>query len=112
MKVDGDIATVGITHHAQAELGDIVFAELPQVGSEANAGKQAATVESVKASAEIYAPISGEVVGVNNELESNPELINSDPHENGWMFQVKLSDPSSLDAMLESDAYEKSLEEK
>lgn len=108
-KLDGDIATVGITDHAQAALGDIVFADLPEVGSDAGAGERAATIESVKAAADIYAPISGEVVGVNDKLEDTPDLINSEPHEDGWMFRIKVTDPKQLDDMMDSNAYEKTI---
>ncbi|PXF48247.1 Glycine cleavage system H protein, mitochondrial [Gracilariopsis chorda] len=111
-KLDGDVATIGITDHAQAALGDIVFADLPEVGSSAVSGERAATVESVKAAADIYAPLDGEVVGVNEKLEETPDLINSEPHEEGWIFQIKVSDPSQLDALMGSDDYEKTLEEK
>lgn len=110
-KLDGDVATIGITHHAQAALGDIVFAELPKIGTETAAGERAATVESVKAAADIYAPLTGEVVSVNNQLEQTPDLINTEPHEEGWIFRVKLSDTAQLDAMLDSAAYEKTIEE-
>lgn len=108
-KVDGDIATVGITDHAQAALGDIVFAELPEIGTEATAGEKAATVESVKAAADIYAPITGEIVGINENLESQPDLINQGPHEDGWMFQVKVTDPAQFDELMDSSSYESSL---
>lgn len=111
-KIDGDIATIGITDHAQAALGDIVFADLPEVGAAASAGEKAATIESVKAAADIYAPITGEVVGVNDKLEETPDLINSEPHDNGWIFQIKVSDPAQLDELMDSESYEKSLEDK
>lgn len=110
-KLDGDVATIGITDHAQAALGDIVFADLPEVGSDAGAGERAATVESVKAAADIYSPVSGEVVGVNDLLEETPDLINSEPHENGWIFRIKIADPKQLDDLMDSNAYEKTIAE-
>lgn len=110
-KLEGDVATIGITSHAQAALGDIVFADLPEIGTTASAGEKAATIESVKAAADIYAPITGEVVSVNDKLEETPDLINSEPHDNGWIFQVKVSDPAQLDELMDSVSYEKSLED-
>lgn len=111
VKLDGEVATVGISDHAQAALGDIVFADLPEIGASAVSGEPAATVESVKAAADIYAPIDGEVVNVNKNLEETPDLINSAPHDDGWIFQVKVSDSSQLDALMDSEDYEKTLEE-
>ncbi|CDF39413.1 unnamed protein product [Chondrus crispus] len=110
-KLDGDVATVGITDHAQAALGDIVFADLPEVGSEASAGERAATVESVKAAADIYAPLSGEVVGVNDSLDDSPDLINKTPHDDGWIFRIKVNDPAQIDALMDSADYEKTIAE-
>lgn len=104
VKVDGDVATVGITHFAQEQLGDLTFVELPQVGSTAEAGAEIGTVESVKAASEIYSPVSGEIIEINAELESAPELINQDAFGAGWMFKVKLStQPSGL---LDAKAYD------
>lgn len=111
-KVDDDVATVGISSHAQAELGDIVFVELPEVGSDAEKGKHAVTVESVKASASVYAPVNGEVVEVNEGLSDTPELINSDPYSDGWLFKVKVSDPSELEDLMPSSEYETTLGDK
>lgn len=106
-KVTDGVATVGITQHAQEALGDIVFADLPAVGTDAVSGETAATVESVKAAADIYAPVSGEVVAVNEQLEGAPELINSDPHDDGWMFQIRLADPADkLDGTMDAAEYE------
>ena len=103
VKIDGEEAVVGITHFAQEQLGDLTFVELPQPGDQAEAGKEIGSVESVKAASEIYSPVSGEVVAVNTELESAPELINKDAFGAGWMFRVKLSaEPSGL---LDADAY-------
>jgi glycine cleavage system H protein len=104
--VDGDIATVGITHHAQDALGDIVHVELPAVGKKVKQGAGAAEVESVKAVSDIYAPVSGEVVEVNTTLDGNESTINQDPHGAGWLFKIRMSDPSELDAMMDAAAYE------
>jgi glycine cleavage system H protein len=97
--------TVGITDHAQELLGDLVFVELPEVGKELEAGEPCAVVESVKAASDIYAPIAGEVVEVNEALEEEPELINSDPYGDGWLFKLKLADDTILDGLLSSDEY-------
>ncbi len=105
IKVDGDIGTVGITDHAQAELTDIVFAEPPKVGATFAAHNAAAVVESVKAASDIYAPVSGEIVEANDALSGNPALLNTDPFGAGWIFKIKLSDPSELDALKDAAAY-------
>jgi glycine cleavage system H protein len=112
VKVDGDVATVGITDHAQAALGEIVFADLPEVGREVTAAEGTAAVESVKAAADIYSPIAGELVKINANLEDTPDLINKKPHDEGWMFQLKIADPSELDGLLDSTAYAATLEDK
>jgi glycine cleavage system H protein len=109
VKLDGDVATVGITDHAQAALGEIVFADLPDVGTEFGAADNAAAVESVKAAGEIYAPIGGEVVEVNAVLEETPDMINKKPHDDGWMFKLKVADAGELDGLLDAAAYEASL---
>lgn len=111
VKLDGDVATVGITNHAQGQLGEIVFADLPDVGREVAAAEGTAAIESVKAAAEIYAPVGGEVVGVNKNLEDKPNLINEDPHDGGWMFQLKLSDPAEMDSLLDAEAYASTLKD-
>ena len=103
---DGKVR-VGITHHAQKELGDIVFVELPEVGRTVSKGEQVATVESVKAMGEVYAPVSGEVVAKNDELESSPELVNKDPYGKGWLFVLKMGNPAELDELLDAAGYEK-----
>ena len=103
--------TVGITEHAQELLGDMVFVELPEVGDTVTAGEDCAVAESVKAASDIYAPISGEVVAVNENLEDSPELVNSDAYGDGWFFRVKLSDPAELDDMLDANAYNELCEE-
>ena len=106
IKVDGGQATIGITDYAQNSLGDIVFVELPKVGDELSAGKTFGSVESVKAVSDLYAPASGKVVAVNDELNTAPEKINSDAH-GAWMLKLKLKDPKELNALLSADDYEK-----
>ncbi|MEY4980610.1 MAG: Glycine cleavage system protein [Pseudomonadota bacterium] len=103
--VDGDIATVGITHHAQDALGDVVFVDLPDVGKTLAQKDVAGVVESVKAAADVYMPLSGEVVEVNEALHADPALANTDPMGEGWFFKVKLSDASQLDSLLTETAY-------
>ena len=102
---DGTV-TVGISDHAQAQLGDMVFVELPEVGNSYGQGDACAVVESVKAASDAYAPVSGEVTEVNDALEDEPELVNTDPYGDGWMFKVKLADASELDGLLDAAAYE------
>ncbi|WP_437611328.1 glycine cleavage system protein GcvH [Erwinia sp. V71] len=103
--------TVGITEHAQELLGDMVFVDLPEVGATFAAGDDCAVAESVKAASDIYAPLSGEIIAVNEELEGSPELVNSEPYGDGWLFKIKASDESELDSMLDADAYKASIEE-
>ena len=105
IRVEGDIATVGITHHAQDALGDVVFVDLPAVGQGYAQKETAGVVESVKAAADVYMPISGEVTEVNEALRAEPSLANSDPMGAGWFFKVKLSDPGQLDALMDEAAY-------
>ncbi|MDX1694807.1 MAG: glycine cleavage system protein GcvH [Ketobacteraceae bacterium] len=102
---DDDIATIGITDHAQDAMGDLVFVETPEVGTTLAASDEAGVVESVKAASDIYSPVSGEVIAVNENLEDSPESVNQDPYGDGWMFQIKMSDPSELDSLLTSDDY-------
>jgi glycine cleavage system H protein len=109
--VEGDIVTVGITDFAQDALGDIVYVELPQVGTMVEAGKTFGVVESVKAVSDIYAPVSGEVVEVNEELPDAPETINTSPYEDGWMIKIKVADPSVLDDFMDAEAYQEHIEE-
>ena len=109
IQIDGDIATVGITQHAQDALGDVVFVELPEVGKSYAQQDVAGVVESVKAAADVYMPVSGEVTEVNTALQGDPSAINSDPLGAGWFFKVKLSDASQLDALLDSTAYDELL---
>jgi glycine cleavage system H protein len=105
LKTEGDIATVGITVHAQDALGDVVFVELPEVGATLAQKDTAGVVESVKAAADVYMPVSGEVVEVNEALRDDPSLVNSDPLGAGWFFKVKLSDASQLDALMDETSY-------
>ncbi len=98
-------ATVGITYNAQDLLGDVVFVELPEVGSELNAGEEAGVVESVKAASDIFSPVSGEVLEINENLEESPDFVNSDPYNEGWFYKVKLADESDLDDLLDAEAY-------
>ncbi|RJP57958.1 MAG: glycine cleavage system protein GcvH [Candidatus Auribacter fodinae] len=102
---DGKTGKVGITDHAQKELGDIVFVELPEVGKTVSAGKACAVVESVKTASDIYTPVSGTITAVNDGLTSRPELINEDCYTKGWIFEVKLSDPSELNNLLDANGY-------
>ncbi|MBT4402365.1 MAG: glycine cleavage system protein GcvH [Elusimicrobiaceae bacterium] len=107
--VDGDIATVGISDHAQKEISDIVFVELPEIGKQVEAGKQAAVVESVKSASDFYAPVSGEVVEVNEAVKSEPSLTNQEAHGKGFFFKIKLSKPEELDNLMSFDDYKASL---
>jgi glycine cleavage system H protein len=110
VKVDGDIATIGITGHAQEQLGDVVFVELPGLGRHLEKDKEAAVVESVKAASEVYAPVSGEVVEVNKELEGDPALVNRSPEGDAWFMKVKLKDKAELDGLMDKAAYDKFVE--
>lgn len=105
IRVEGDIGTVGISDHAQAELTDIVFAEPPKIGAKFSAGDPAAVVESVKAASDVYAPVSGEIVEANAAVQERPALLNTDPWGEGWIFKIKLSNPSELDALKDAAAY-------
>ncbi len=104
--VEGDVATVGITHHAQDALGDVVFVELPEVGKAFAQKDVAGVVESVKAAADVYMPVSGTVTEVNEGLRADPSLANSDPLGSGWFFKVKLSEPAQVNALLDKTAYD------
>ncbi|MEH0833258.1 glycine cleavage system protein GcvH [Pectobacterium cacticida] len=105
------IYSVGITEHAQELLGDMVFIDLPDVGTVVAAGDDCAVAESVKAASDIYAPIGGEIVEVNDELDNAPELVNSAPYTDGWLFRIKIADESDLDELLDAEGYQASLEE-
>ena len=104
--VENGIATIGITNHAQEQLGDVVFIELPAIGKTVAAHEQAAVVESVKAASEVYVPVSGEVVEVNKELEGDPALVNREAEGSAWFMKVKLSNPSELDGLMDRAAYD------
>ena len=107
IRIDDDAVIVGISDHAQSELGDVVFVELPAIGDEFVSGDEAAVVESVKAASEVYTPLSGEVIEVNEVLEENPELVNTSPYEDGWFFKLKVTDENlgSADNMMTADEY-------
>jgi glycine cleavage system H protein len=105
VRLDGDVATVGITVHAQEQLGDIVFVELPQVGKSVDQGAEAAVVESVKAASEVYSPLSGEVIEVNAALEGEPAKVNADPLGDGWFLKLKVKDKSQFDALMDEASY-------
>ena len=107
VKVDGDIATIGITDHAQGQLGDVVFVELPAIGKKVEKDSEAAVVESVKAASEVFAPLSGEVVAVNKELEGDPGLVNREAEGGAWFMKVKISNLAELDALMDRAAYDK-----
>lgn len=105
ISIDGDTATVGISEFAANQLGDVVFVELPQVGAELKQFDEAATVESVKAASEVYSPITGEVIAVNDELADNPALINEEPTGKGWFMKIKITDKDGLAKLMDTDAY-------
>lgn len=105
IRIEGDVGTVGITDHAQAELSDVVFVELPEIGKVVDAGAAVAVVESVKAASDIYSPVSGGVVEVNHALESDAALINTSPFESGWIFKLKLADSAQLESLKSPQAY-------
>jgi len=107
VSVEGDTATVGITEYAQGQLGDVVFVELPEPGKAFAMGDQAAVVESVKAAAEVYAPISGEILEVNEEISTKPELVNEDASGDGWFFKMTIVDPKELDSLMDEAEYAK-----
>ncbi|MCB5202088.1 glycine cleavage system protein GcvH [Neorhizobium sp. T786] len=105
LKLDGDVATIGITIHAAEQLGDLVFVELPEVGAELTKDGNAATVESVKAASDVYCPLDGEVTEVNQAIVDDPAVVNSDPQGAGWFFKLKLKNPSDADGLLDESAY-------
>jgi glycine cleavage system H protein len=107
ISVEGDTATVGITEYAQGQLGDVVFVELPEIGKAFATGDQAAVVESVKAAAEVYAPITGEIVEVNEDIAGKPELVNEDAAGDGWFFKMTIDDPKELDSLMDEAEYAK-----
>lgn len=110
LEEDGTV-TIGISDHAQEALGDVVFVETPEVGTSVTAGEEAGVVESVKAASDIYSPVSGEVIAVNEALEDEPEIVNGSPYDDGWFFKVKPSDVSELDNALDADGYQAIVED-
>lgn len=105
LKVDGDEVTVGITDHAQSQLGDIVFVELPMIEDEVFQGKEAGVVESVKTAADIYSPITGEIIAINEELTAQPETVNQDPYGKGWLFKVKMQNAQEVETYMSAEEY-------
>ena len=106
LKVDGETAIIGITEHAQSELGDIIFIEFPNIDQEIDKNEPFGTIEAVKTVADLYAPVSGKVIKINETLEDNPEFVNSDPYVNGWIVKVSISDTSELEELMSADKYE------
>ncbi len=111
VRMSGEVAVVGITDFAQEKLTDVVFIELPELGKEVKAGSECAVVESVKAASDIYSPISGKITKVNDRLGDEPELLNSAPYGEGWVFELDPSDPGELDSLMSADEYQKTVEE-
>lgn len=109
VKVEGSVATVGITDFAQGELGDVVFVEIETVGESIDSGEVFGTVEAVKTVSDLFMPVDGEIVEMNEDLEDNPEKVNEDPYGDGWMIKIQLSDPSQVDALMDVDAYKASI---
>ena len=105
ISLENEIATVGITNHAQESLGDIVFIELPEIGKIVKAGDQVGVVESVKAASELYAPVSGIIIEINNELQNTPQLVNTDPEDTGWYMKIKLENTNELTKLMNFDQY-------
>ena len=105
VRVEGDVGTVGVSDHAQHQLGDVVFVELPDVGRQLAQGKEAAVVESVKAASDVFAPVSGEVIEVNVDLENDPSLVNAGAETTGWFFKLRLTNPAELDGLMDEAAY-------
>jgi len=108
--VEGGVGTIGITDYAQKELGDVVFVELPQIGTELEQGDEMGSIESVKAVSELFSPVSGEVVEVNDKLSEKPELVNTDPYGDGWMIRIKLATPEEADELMDAEEYEEYVE--
>ncbi len=110
VRIEDDVAVVGISDYAQDALGDLVYVELPEVGQVLAAGDEAGVVESVKSASDIYAPVSGEVVEINEELDAEPEKVNQDPYGSGWLYKIKLADDGELEEMLTADQYQEHIE--
>ncbi len=106
LRIEGDEATIGITEHAQELLGDMVFVDMPKVGNIFDMGADCAVVESVKAASDVYMPVSAEIIAINDALESSPELVNSDPYGDGWLFRIKIKDMNEINDLLDADAYQ------
>ena len=111
VRLDGDLAIVGITDYAQSQLGDVVYVELPKIGQRVEKGKEAAVVESVKAASEVYAPVSGEVAEINEALTADPAKVNADPMGEGWFIKLRLDDPKELDSLMDEEGYRRFIEE-
>src|SRR5438552_8252295 len=111
VRLDGDLAVVGITDYAQSQLGDVVYVELPEIGRRVVQGKEAAVVESVKAASEVYAPVTGEVAEVNEALAADPAKVNADPMGDGWFLKLRLDDPKELDGLMDEAAYQRLIAE-
>ena len=111
VRLDGDLAIVGITDYAQSQLGDVVYVELPEIGHRVEKGKEAAVVESVKAASEVYAPVSGEVAEINEMLTTDPATVNADPMGDGWFIKLRLDDPKELDSLMDEEGYRRFIEE-
>jgi glycine cleavage system H protein len=111
VRLDGDLAIVGITDYAQSQLGDVVYVELPEIGHRVEKGKEAAVVESVKAASEVYAPISGEVAEINQMLTTEPAIVNANPMGDGWFIKLRLDDPKELDSLMDEEGYKRFIEE-
>jgi len=109
-KIEGEVAIIGITDYAQDQLGEVLFVDLPEVGDTVTQGEPFGSIESAKVSSDLYAPVSGEIIEVNEALDDEPELVNSSPYEDGWIIKVKVSDPAEEGNLLSSSDYEKSLE--
>jgi glycine cleavage system H protein len=112
VRLDGDLAIVGITDYAQSQLGDVVYVELPEIGHRVETGKEAAVVESVKAASEVYAPVSGQVAEINETLTADPGAVNADPMGNGWFIKIRLDDPKELDSLMDEESYKRFIEER
>ncbi len=110
LKIDGDVATVGITEHATEQLGDLVFVELPEKGASFEQGDTAATVESVKAASDVFAPVSGEITEANQDIVDDPAVVNQDPQGKGWFFKIRMKDKSEADELMDEDAYKNMIE--
>ena len=111
VRCDGDVAVIGITDYAQSQLGDVVYVELPEIGRQVDQGGEAAIVESVKAASDVYAPVSGEVVEINDALAADPAKVNADPMGEGWFIKLRLADPHQLDGLMDEAAYQRFVEE-